>query len=77
MKRDLVKLKVNYKSVLQKGYLSFIIKGQKLKGEFALVRLKIKQKDSWLLIKSKDQHANDKDFLQQDKSVLYNMNVEL
>ncbi|MDI6051319.1 DNA polymerase ligase N-terminal domain-containing protein [Flavobacterium sp. XS2P24] len=63
-------------SDLQKGHLSFILNGKKLKGEFALVKLKTKQENTWLLIKSKDQYANDEDVLQQDKSVLSNKTLE-
>jgi DNA ligase D-like protein (predicted 3'-phosphoesterase) len=63
-------------SDLQKGHLNFILNGKKLKGEFALVKLKTKQENSWLLIKSKDQYANDKDILLQDKSVLSNRTLE-
>jgi bifunctional non-homologous end joining protein LigD len=63
-------------SDLQKGHLSFILNGKKLKGEFALVKLKTKQGNTWLLIKSKDQYAIDEDVLQQNKSVLSNMTLE-
>ncbi len=63
-------------SDLQKGRLSFILNGKKLKGEFALVKLKTKQENTWLLIKSKDQYANDEDILNQDKSILSNITLE-
>lgn len=63
-------------SDLQKGHLSFILNGKKLKGEFALVKLKTKQENTWLLIKSKDQYSIDEDILQQDKSVLSDMTLE-
>lgn len=64
------------KSDLQEGHLGFILNGKKLKGEFALVKLKIKQKNAWLLIKKKDQYASDDDVLQQDKSVISNVTLE-
>lgn len=70
---ELNKVENKLKSDLQKGHLSFILNGKKLKGEFALVKLKAKQKNTWLLIKSKDQYAIDGDILQQDKSVISNM----
>lgn len=38
------------------GRLEFELKGKKLKGVFALVKMKGKQKE-WLLIKKKDEHA--------------------
>jgi DNA ligase D-like protein (predicted 3'-phosphoesterase) len=63
-------------SDLQKGHLSFVLNGKKLKGEFTLVKLKSKQENTWLLIKSKDRYANDEDVLQQDKSVLSNRTLE-
>ncbi|MBF4507877.1 DNA ligase D [Flavobacterium sp. JLP] len=55
---------------LKKGHLSFILKGEKLKGEFSLVKLKGKQENAWLLIKKNDKHASDTDILAKDKSVL-------
>ncbi len=64
------------KSDLQEGHLGFILNGKKLKGEFALVKLKTKQENTWLLIKSKDQYVIDKDILQQDKSVLSDRTLE-
>ena len=63
-------------SDLQKGHLSFILNGKKLKGEFALVKLKTKQENTWLLIKSKDKYAGDKDILLKDKSVISNRGIE-
>jgi bifunctional non-homologous end joining protein LigD len=36
---------------LKKGRLGFILNGKKLKGEAVLVRMKIKQKNAWLLEK--------------------------
>lgn len=44
---------------LKKGSLKFKLKGKKLKGEFALVRLKKAEENSWLLIKHRDAHAID------------------
>jgi bifunctional non-homologous end joining protein LigD len=64
------------KSDLEKGHLSFILNGKKLKGEFALVELKTKQENSWLLIKKNDQYVSDNDVLDQDKSVISNMTLE-
>lgn len=61
---------------LQKGHLSFILKGKKLKGEFALVKLKIKQKNAWLLIKKNDQFALINNILDENKSVISNLTLE-
>jgi bifunctional non-homologous end joining protein LigD len=64
------------KSDLQKGHLSFILKGKKLKGEFALVRLKTKKENTWLLIKKKDEFATERDILEENKSVISNLTLE-
>lgn len=64
------------KSGLQNGNLSFFLKGKKLKGEFTLVKLKIKQKDAWLLIKKEDQYISETDVLKANKSVLSNLTLE-
>ncbi|HEY0976290.1 MAG TPA: DNA ligase D [Flavobacteriales bacterium] len=42
---------------LRAGSLKIVLKGRKLKGEFALVRFKKGGERSWLLIKHKDKHA--------------------
>ncbi|MBF2709422.1 DNA polymerase ligase N-terminal domain-containing protein [Flavobacterium soyangense] len=64
------------KSGLQGGHLSFILNGEKLKGEFALVRLKVLKKNAWLLIKKDDQYASETDVLKKNKSVLSNLTLE-
>ncbi len=45
-------------AAIKKGQLKFALKGKKLKGEFALVRLKDDDKN-WLLIKHKDDFATN------------------
>jgi len=45
------------KDGLHSGSLKFILAGKKLRGEFALVKLKGKQENAWLLIKHKDEFA--------------------
>lgn len=44
---------------LESGNLKIILHGKKLKGEFALVRLKDSDSNSWLLIKHRDSFAVD------------------
>ncbi|WP_419869732.1 DNA polymerase ligase N-terminal domain-containing protein [Chryseobacterium sp. CT-SW4] len=44
---------------LKAGSLKFILHGKKLKGEFALVKMKNSEGNSWLLIKHKDEFAED------------------
>src|SRR3982751_2404600 len=43
------------KAGLKAGSLKFILYGKKLKGEFALVKLKSDEGNAWLLIKHKDE----------------------
>lgn len=47
---------------LKSGNLKFVLKGKKLKGEFALVKLKNSEDNSWLLIKHRDQYATDEEY---------------
>jgi bifunctional non-homologous end joining protein LigD len=42
---------------LHSGNLKFVLHGKKLKGEFALVKLKGKEDNSWLLLKHKDKYS--------------------
>lgn len=49
---------------LQKGSLKFVLKGRRLKGKWALVRMKAKAdgtRDNWLLLKEKDVYTKDAD----------------
>jgi bifunctional non-homologous end joining protein LigD len=64
------------KTDLEKGHLSFILKGKKLKGEFSLVKLSNKEHNSWLLIKKNDSYAKDIDILKKDKSVISKVTLE-
>ncbi len=51
---------------LGSGSLKFRLKGKKLKGEFALVKLKGKEDNSWLLIKHRDRYATDDAYNSED-----------
>src|ERR1039458_7125470 len=55
---------------LAKGHISFILEGEKLKGKFSVVKLKGRQENAWLLIKKKDEFAQDTDILKKNKSVM-------
>ena len=46
---------------LEKGHITFIMNGEKLRGEFALVRLKKASPKDWLLIKKNDEFASEMD----------------
>ncbi|MBA4055455.1 MAG: DNA ligase, partial [Marivirga sp.] len=49
----------NIRKGLKAGSLKFIMKGRKLQGSFALVRLKDGKEKNWLLIKHRDEFARD------------------
>lgn len=49
------------KKALAKGHITFVLDGQKLKGEFALIKLKKDENGkSWLLVKKRDEYASYK-----------------
>src|SRR6478672_4339677 len=52
----------NLRAGLKAGNLKFRLFGEKLKGEFALVKLKNKEDNSWLLIKHRDEYATDEPY---------------
>lgn len=54
---------------LREGNLKFRLNGQKLKGEYALVRIKGKQENAWLVMKKKDEYASSSDVTKKSKSV--------
>ena len=58
------------------GKLSIVLKGKKLKGEFALVQAKGRGDNSWLLIKKKDKYATKEDITKKDKSVVSKKTIE-
>jgi len=58
---------------LEKGKLSILLRGEKLKGSFALVRTKGGKE--WLLIKHKDRFVSKDDITQRDRSVLSGVSV--
>lgn len=56
---------------LKTGSLKVTLHGSKLKGEFALVKLKNgREENAWLLIKHKDKYAKETDVTLKDKSVI-------
>lgn len=58
------------------GSLKFRLKGKKLKGEFALVKMKSEEDNAWLLIKHKDRYAANEDITLKDKSVVSQKTIE-
>lgn len=55
---------------LHAGSLKIVLKGKKLKGEFALVKMRGRSENAWLLIKHNDRYARKTDVTQKDKSVI-------
>ncbi|MHB1279303.1 MAG: DNA polymerase ligase N-terminal domain-containing protein [Bacteroidia bacterium] len=51
---------------LEAGKTDIMLKGQKLKGGFALVRMKSKSENTWLLIKHGDAFATDKPYYSEE-----------
>src|SRR5512138_2244030 len=60
---------------LKKGDLKFVLEGEKLRGEFALVKTRQDEK-SWLLLKKKDRFATDAEVLGQNRSVVSGKTLE-
>ncbi len=60
---------------LKKGDMKFELHGEKLQGEFALVKTR-KDEKSWLLLKKKDHYATADDILKQNRSVVSNKTLE-
>lgn len=53
---------------LKAGSLKVTLHGKKLKGEFALVKLKGKDENAWLLIKHKDEHAVNTEYNSENET---------
>ena len=60
---------------LKKGDMKFILEGEKLQGEFALVKMRTDGK-SWLLLKKKDRNAAKGDILKENRSVVSDKTLE-
>ncbi len=60
---------------LRKGDLKFLLEGEKLRGEFALVKTRSDEK-SWLLLKKRDPFATAGDILRENRSVVSGRTLE-
>lgn len=60
---------------LNKGNMKFVLAGEKLRGEFALIRTAMDEK-SWLLVKKKDGYASAEDILRENRSVVSHKTLE-
>lgn len=61
---------------LESGKLKFILKGKKLKGEYALVKVHGRGENGWLLMKLKDKYASEEDITKKDKSVVSKKTID-
>jgi bifunctional non-homologous end joining protein LigD len=61
---------------LKKGHLTFVLHGQKLKGEFALIKMHTNDEDAWLLVKKDDEYASTADVTKQDESIKSHKRVD-
>jgi bifunctional non-homologous end joining protein LigD len=61
---------------LESGSLKIKLHGEKLEGEYALVKTHGMGENGWLLIKHKDDFASEKDITKKDKSVLSGKTIE-
>ncbi len=52
----------NGPQAIRNGSLKFILKGKKLKGEFALAKMKNSDSNAWLLIKHRDAYATEQPY---------------
>lgn len=59
----------NLKAGLKAGSLKVNLSGKKLKGEFALVRLKTAEDNSWLLIKHDDKYATHEEYSSEEDTL--------
>lgn len=62
---------------LKKGSVKMKLHGEKLNGEFALVRTNGMGENSWLLIKHDDEFASKKDVTKLDKSIISGKTIEV
>lgn len=73
---DRKKAEIILEEQLAKGHLTFILLGEKLRGEFALVKTHGREENQWLLIKAHDEYTSKKDILNHDTSVLSNHSMD-
>src|SRR5687768_10180464 len=67
---DKTQMEKNLLHQLHKGKIAFTLHGQKLKGDYALVKSSYQGDNSWLLMKVKDKYARTTDITKKDKSVV-------
>ncbi len=66
---DRARAEAEVREGFEKGKIGFELRGEKVKGSFALVRMK--EKKDWLLIKHKDRFVSRDDLTVRERSVLW------
>ncbi len=61
---------------LNEGTLKITLHGKKLKGEYAIFKIKANEENTWLLMKHKDKYASKTDITLKDKSVQSGKTIE-
>jgi bifunctional non-homologous end joining protein LigD len=74
--RGIFRMKGDPLEQLTRGKMEFELDGQKLQGEFHLVKMRSTEENHWLLFKAKDQWASQEDVLKQDQSILTGKRIE-
>lgn len=68
----------NEEKAIEEGSAKIRFKGEKLKGDFSLVRMKTKDnKSNWLLIKNKDRYAAENEYSAEDHEPITDVEEEL
>jgi DNA ligase D-like protein (predicted 3'-phosphoesterase) len=68
---------VPLQQAIENGQLAIWLEGKKLKGGFALTRIRDGKKPIWLLVKKRDEYANTSDpVIEQPESVLSGRTIE-
>jgi bifunctional non-homologous end joining protein LigD len=61
---------------LDRGHLHFVLDGEKLHGQFSLIKLKRGAPNAWLLLKKSDDWASDAPVTEEDRSALSGRSME-
>jgi bifunctional non-homologous end joining protein LigD len=61
---------------LDAGHLRFVLHGHKLRGQFSLVQFKDGKEKNWLLMKHRDEFANETDVLEKGRSAASQRSME-
>jgi bifunctional non-homologous end joining protein LigD len=75
-RRDREESEADFRSGLERGQFTFVVAGEKLKGEFALVRFPRGGENAWLLVKKRDRYASQEDVTRNDRSVRSGHTIE-